>query len=84
MFSLLLFEERKREFWPIALENRIVKLFAKVLANRLEGVMNIMVSKFQFTFRKGRNVADCFIDATEVVNWCVRGRHHISMIKLRL
>jgi len=62
MFIVLLpkVDSRKRlnDFRPISLAGSLYKVLAKLLANRLCGVIESVISKFQTTFVKGRQILD--------------------------
>jgi hypothetical protein len=50
-----------KDFRPISLVHSFVKLVTKVLANRLAGKLNDMVSPIQSAFMKGRFIQDNFM-----------------------
>lgn len=60
------------DYRPISLMNAAVKLLSKVqllskvLARRLNNIMNGLVSECQFAFIKGRQMSDCILLTTEV------------------
>jgi Reverse transcriptase (RNA-dependent DNA polymerase) len=56
------------EFRPIALLNSSYKIFSKVLANRLQVVLNEIIGELQSAFLKGRYILDCVVTAHEVLH----------------
>jgi hypothetical protein len=64
MFLLL----KKEEFWLIALSNGIYLIMAKVLTNKLRGVIDGVVSQVQTTFVPGRNILDGYVAAIEILS----------------
>lgn len=60
---------RATDFRPISLLNGIQKILSKVLANRLEQVMNGLISPSQSAFLKGRNITDAFASVAELIGW---------------
>ena len=56
------------DFRPISLIGCIYKLLAKILANRLRSVANILVNPQQSAFVKGKNILDSILVASEVVH----------------
>jgi Reverse transcriptase (RNA-dependent DNA polymerase) len=56
------------EFRPIALLNSSYKIFSKVLANRLQVVLNEIIGESQSAFLKGRYILDCVVTAHEVLH----------------
>jgi Reverse transcriptase (RNA-dependent DNA polymerase) len=56
------------EFRPIALLNCSYKIFSKVLANRLQVVLNDIIRDSQSTFLKGRYILDCVVTAHELLH----------------
>lgn len=57
------------DYRPISLIGSIYKLLAKVLATRLQVVLPRLLSKNQFAFTHGRQIADCILVASEVVDF---------------
>ncbi len=57
------------DFRPISLINCIQKIISKVLANRLELVMDKIISPTQTAFLKGRSILDSFATASEIICW---------------
>lgn len=60
---------RANDFRPICLLNGIQKIISKVLANRLEEVMQDLISTSQSAFLKGRLLAAAYVTANELVAW---------------
>ena len=56
-----------RDFRLISLTTITYKVVAKVLADRLKGVMDSIISPFQSAFIEGRQVLDPILIANEVV-----------------
>ena len=59
--------EHNGDFWPISLSNSIYLIIAKVLANRLRGVLTSLISPFQSAFMPGRQMSDNILLAEEIV-----------------
>ena len=59
--------EQIRDFRPISLSNSLYLIFAKVLANRLLGVLSSLISPFQSAFIPGRQMTDSIVLAEEIV-----------------
>ena len=59
--------EQIGDFRPISLSNSLYLIFAKVLANRLRGVLSSLISPFQSAFIPGRQMTDSIVLAEEIV-----------------
>ena len=55
------------DFRPISLSNSLYLIFAKVLANRLQGVLSSLISPFQSAFISCRQMTDNIVLAEEIV-----------------
>ena len=60
----------------------LYKLLAKVLANRLKGVMNRLVNKAQYAFVAGRQILDASLIAHEVIDSMVKKKERGVICKL--
>lgn len=60
--------ESLKEFRPIALCNVVYKLITKVIANRLKGHLNKIISSAQCSFIPGRHSSDNIVVAKEVIH----------------
>ncbi|XP_020109325.1 uncharacterized protein LOC109724810 [Ananas comosus] len=60
---------RANDYRPISLLNGIQKILSKVLANRLEQVMDNLISPSQSAFLKGRNITDAYVTVAELLSW---------------
>ena len=60
--------ERAEDFRPISLSNSIYLIIAKVLANRLRGVINDLIGPSQSAFIPGRQLVDSVVAAGEIIS----------------
>ncbi|KAL4302566.1 hypothetical protein GQ457_10G018970 [Hibiscus cannabinus] len=56
------------DFWPISLVNSVYKIISKVLAGRLEKVLNGLISEEQSAFVIGRQIVDGVLLSNEVIH----------------
>nr|CAN74099.1 hypothetical protein VITISV_028591 [Vitis vinifera] len=57
-----------QDYRPISLVRSLYKIIAKVLANRLKGVMGKLVSNSQNAFVEGRQILDAILVANEAID----------------
>ncbi|KAJ0811025.1 putative RNA-directed DNA polymerase [Helianthus annuus] len=69
------------DFRPISLIGIINKIISKVLANRLKGVLNSVISKEQSAFVANRNIVDGPLILNEVVSWAKKQKKKIFLFK---
>ncbi|KAJ9541159.1 hypothetical protein OSB04_027665 [Centaurea solstitialis] len=67
------------DFWPISLIGVYYKILAKLLAERIKGVMAKLINPSQSVFLKGRFILDGVLIANEVVDY-VRKKKKSSLI----
>nr|GFB51712.1 RNA-directed DNA polymerase, eukaryota, reverse transcriptase zinc-binding domain protein [Tanacetum cinerariifolium] len=59
-----------KDFRPISLIGSLYKIIAKILANRLSGVLGDIVNEVQSAFIAGRQILDGPFILNEVLQWC--------------
>ncbi len=61
-----------RDLRPISLENSIIKILSKVLALRLQCVLDKLINPFQMAFIRGRSIMDNFFARmSSLITWCL-------------
>ena len=70
------------DFRPISLVSSLYKILAKVLANRLRGVIGYVISDSQSVFIKGRQILDGILVANEIVDEARRSKKELILFKV--
>jgi len=65
---------RASDFRPISLLNTSMKVITKLLANRLQRVIQSIIHKNQYGFIKSRTIQDCVAWAIEYLHLCHKSR----------
>ncbi|GKD53993.1 RNA-directed DNA polymerase, eukaryota, reverse transcriptase zinc-binding domain protein [Tanacetum coccineum] len=71
-----------KDFRPICLIGSIYKIIAKILTNRLVGVLGDIVSEVQSAFVEGRQILDGPFILNEVLQWCKRKKKKSIIFKV--
>lgn len=69
-------------FWPISLQNCPMKLFSKVMVNRLKPHIPALVDPDQTGFVHGRSIAENFIYAADLLSCCHKRNVPTAVLKL--
>lgn len=70
------------DFKPISLLNYSLKLLTKLIANRLQAVILLVVHANQYGFIKGRTIQDCIAWTFQFLHICQKSKKEIVLIKL--
>ncbi|GKB50421.1 RNA-directed DNA polymerase, eukaryota [Tanacetum coccineum] len=71
-----------KDFRPISLIGSIYKIIAKVLTNRLVGVLGGIINEVQSAFVKERQILDGPFILNEVISWCKRKKKQTLLFKV--
>jgi hypothetical protein len=71
-----------KDFRPISLLGSLYKLLAKVLARRLAGIMNSIISSSQSAFLKGRHLVDEVLVVNEIVDFAKKAKKECLIFKV--
>ncbi|XP_078158180.1 uncharacterized protein LOC144553861 [Carex rostrata] len=58
------------DYRPISVINTVVKIITKILANRLQNHLPMLIAPNQTAFVKGRSMMESFLVAREFLNYC--------------
>nr|GEV79630.1 RNA-directed DNA polymerase, eukaryota, reverse transcriptase zinc-binding domain protein [Tanacetum cinerariifolium] len=71
-----------KDFRPISLIGSLYKVIAKILANRLVGVLEDLVSEVQSAFVADRQILDGPLILNEVLQWCKAKKKQTFIFKI--
>jgi hypothetical protein len=70
------------DYMPISLLNRYLKLLTKLMATRLQVVIQFVVHLNQYGFIKGRTIQDCLMWAFQFSHICHHSKREVVILKL--
>ena len=70
------------DYRPISMVGCIYKIIAKLLARRLQKVMNSLIGPLQFSYIEGRNILDGALIASELIDSCKKKSIEAALLKL--
>jgi hypothetical protein len=71
-----------KDLRPISLLGSLYKLLAKVLARRIAGVMNSIISPSQSAFLKGRHLVDGVLVVNELLDFAKKSKKECLIFKV--
>nr|GEX69201.1 nucleotide-binding alpha-beta plait domain-containing protein [Tanacetum cinerariifolium] len=71
-----------KDFRLISLIGSLYKIIAKVLANRLVGVLSDLINEVQYAFVADRQILDGPFILNEVHHWCRKKKKHVLIFKV--
>ncbi|GKB82704.1 RNA-directed DNA polymerase, eukaryota [Tanacetum coccineum] len=71
-----------KDFRPISLIGCIYKIIAKILTNRLVGVLGGIINEVQSAFIEDRQILDGPFILNEVISWCKRKKKQTLLFKV--
>lgn len=74
--------QKINDFRPISLVGSLYKILAKLLSNRLRGVIGSVVSESQSAFVKNRQILDGILIANEVVDEACKSKKELMLFKV--
>jgi len=74
--------DQPKDFWPISLVHSFAKLITKMMANRLAGRLQQMVSPIQSAFIKGRFIQDNFMLVQQMARFLHQQKQPRILLKL--
>ena len=73
------------QFRPISLSNVLYRIFSKVLANRLQDIMPLLISEHKSAFMSNRLISDIILVAFETLHYMrnhTKGKTWFMALKL--
>nr|GEX59200.1 RNA-directed DNA polymerase, eukaryota [Tanacetum cinerariifolium] len=71
-----------KDFRPISLIGSVYKIIAKILANRLVGVLGDLIHEVQFAFIANRQILDGSFILDELIHWCRSKKKQVMIFKV--